>query len=253
MRLNLPPAGAAKAYQLGLFAILVSCASVGCGGDYCLIINSNPGGTVNTNLSCPTAKPTGNLAFTFGSSFTPSESAPLRTHVFVTLRGIDASAAMLGSEVPVWQELVPRLSDRPVQVDLTAPAARSCESGPLGWAAVPAGVYRELRLRLAPNPSLFRAEATAPPLEESACGVNLFDCLIPPNATAQPLTWDDPSEVVIAPERIQDGLIRVLPETSVQVSVALDPRSSLTLAADHALRLTPLFSASVQSECSPSE
>ncbi len=251
MRLNFPPAGATKAFRPGLFAIVVSCAFAGC-GDYCLIINSNPGGTVNTNLSCPTAKPTGNVALTFGSSFATSESPPLGTHLFITLRGIDALAApMPGDDVPEWQELAPQLADRPAQVDLTAPAARSCESGQLGSAAVPAGVYRELRLRLIPNPSLIRAEATALPLDESACGANVFDCLVPPNATAQPLTWDDPAEVVIASDRIEDGFIRVLPETGVHVSIALEPSSSLALASDHTLRLIPSFFASVQSECSP--
>jgi len=250
MRLNFLPAGAAKAFRPGLFAILVSCA--GC-GDYCLIINSNPGGTVNTNLSCPTAKPTGNVALTFGSAFTTSEAVSPGTHLFVTVRGIDArAAAMFGDDVPKWQELAPTLADQPAQVDLAAPATRSCESGPIGLAAVPAGVYRELRLRLVPNPPPIRT-TTPPLLDESACGSNVLDCLIPPNAVAQPLTLDEPAEVVIASDHIEDGFIRVVPETSVHVAIALDPRSSLTLAADHALRLIPSFSASVQSECSPND
>jgi len=252
MRLNSPLAGAAKAFRPSLFVMLVCCACAGC-GDYCLIINSNPGGTVNTNLSCPMAKPTGNVALTLGSSFTPFESAPLRTHLFVTLRGIDALAKpMAADDPPGWQELAPQLADQPVQVDLTAPLARSCESGPLGSAAVPAGVYHELRLRLVPNPSPVRAE-TSPPVDELACGTNVFNCLIPPHTMAQPLTWDDPAEVVIASDRIQDGFFRVLPDTSVHVSIALDPRSSLALGADHALRLIPSFSASVQSECSAND
>ena len=112
MRLNFLPAGAAKAFRPGLFAILVSWAFAGC-GDYCLIINSNPGGTVNTNLSCPTAKPTGNVALTFGSSFPTSESAPPGTHLVVTVRGIDArAAAMFGDDVPEWQELAPKLASQ---------------------------------------------------------------------------------------------------------------------------------------------
>jgi len=251
MRLNFLLAGAAKAFRPGLFAILVSWAFAGC-GDYCLIISSNPGGAVNTNLSCPTAKPTGNVVLTFGS-FTASESAPPGTHLFVTVRGIDArAAAMFGDDVPEWQELAPTLAGRPAQVDLAAPATRSCESGPIGLAAVPAGVYRELRLRLVPNPSPIRA-MTSTPLDQSACGSNVLDCLIPPSAVAQPLTLDDPAEVVIASDHIEDGFLRVLPDTSVHVAIALDPRSSLTLAADHVLRLNPSFSAFVQSECSPND
>jgi len=251
MRLHFAPAGAAKAFRSGLFAVLLSCALAGC-SDYCLVVISNPGGTATLNPTCPPSKPTGNVALAFGSSFTASESTPLRTpHLFVTLRGIDGlAAAISGDDASGWQELAPRLTDRPVQVELTAPVARSCETGPLGSAEVPAGVYRQLRLRLVPNPPSVRSLVNAPLLEESACGANVFSCLIPSGARAQPLVWDDPPEIVIPSDRIADGFIRVLPETTVYVSISLEPRSSFALPAGDALRLIPLFSASARSECS---
>ena len=253
MRLNSPSLGAAKAFRSGLFALLLSCALSGC-NDYCLVIVSNPGGISGTTPTCPASNSTGKMALSFGSSFVTSESAPLRTpHIFVTLRGIDAlGASTAGDDAPAWQELAPRLAVRPVQIDLTAPSARSCATGPLGAAAVPAGVYRQLRLRLVPNPLPDRPVATAPPLDESACGANVFSCLIPPDATEQPLAWDDPADIVIPTDRIADGFIRVLPGSSVHVSIALDPRSSLA-PAGAALRLIPSFSASAQSDCSPTD
>lgn len=252
MRLHVALAGAAKAFSLGLFALPLTCALAGCGGSWCVVGVFNPSGTTTTNPTCPGSNSTGTVAVTFHSSFAASESAPLRTpHLFVTLRGIDALGAPTpGDDTPRWQELAPQLIDRPVQVDLTAPAARSCESGPLGSAVVPAGVYRQLLLHLVSNPPV---AATAPPLDTSACGANVFSCFIPPDGTAEPLAWDDPADVVISSDRLVDGQIRVLPETGVHVSIALDPRSSLVLAGGRALRLTPLFSASAQSECSPTD
>ncbi|HXW61331.1 MAG TPA: DUF4382 domain-containing protein [Candidatus Acidoferrales bacterium] len=203
------------------------------------------------NPTCPAGNSTGTVAVTFGSSLAASGPAPLRTpHLFVTLRGIDALAAPIpGDDGPSWQELAPQLTDRPVQVDLMAPAAGSCESGPLGSLAVPAGVYRQLRLRLVPD----APRTTAALVNESVCGADVFSCFIPPDGTTEPLTWDDPTEVVIPSDRLTDGLIRVLPETTVHVSIALDPRSSLVLTPGRALRLIPSFSASVHSECSPTD
>lgn len=254
MRLKSTPAGAAKASRQGLFAMLLSCALAGC-NNYCLVVSSNPGGTSSVDPTCPAAHPTGNVALTLGSSIAASESAPPRVpHLFVTLRGIDGlGVPMPGDDAPVWQELAPQLADRPVQVDLAAPAASSCATGPLGSAAVPAGVYRQLRLRLVPNPPTDRLAENTLALEDSACGANVFSCLIPPDAAAQPLAWDDPADVVIPSDRLADGFIRVLPESSVHVSIALDPRSSLALPAGAALRLIPWFSASAQSGCPPTD
>jgi hypothetical protein len=254
MRLNFRLAGAAKAFRLGLFAMVVSCALTGC-GDYCIVGIFNPGGMTSTNPTCPPSKPTSNVTLTFASSLEALEAAPSRTpHLFVTLRGIEGLTAPVANEdASGWQELAPQLADRPVQVDLTAPATHFCESGPLGSAEVPAGVYRQLRLHLVPNPPL-SSETAAPPLEASSCGTNVFSCLIPRGgATAQPLTWDDPADIVIPSERIADGFIRVLPETSVHVSIALDSRSSLVLAAGADLRLMPSFYASAQPGCPSTE
>jgi len=250
MRLPFGPAGAAKAFRSGLFAMFLSCVPAGC-GNYCLVGIFNPSGMTSTSATCPPSKPTGNVVLTVGSSLVTSEPVTLRApHLFVTLRGIDALAAPApGEDAPVWQPLAPQLTDRPVQVDLTASAAPFCESGPLGSAAVPAGVYSQLRLRVVPNPPPSAQPATN--ADESACGAHSFSCLIPPDATAHTLAWDDPADIVIASDHIADGFIRILPETSVHVSIALDPRSSLVLPAGTALRLIPSFSASTESACSP--
>jgi Domain of unknown function (DUF4382) len=256
MRLHLATTGAAKAFWVSLFVLLLSYALAGCGGSYCIVGIFSPSGTTTTmNPTCPVGNETGNMAVTFGSALSASDSALLRTpHIFVTLRGIDGlGAPMRGSDAPGWQELAPQLINRPVQIDLTTSAGSSCATGLLGSAAVPAGVYRQLRLHLVPNPSEVSAWDTTPTLRESACGADAFSCFIPPNGSEQLLTWDDPGEVVIGSDHITDGFIRVLPESRVHVSIALDLGSSLVRPDGAGLRLLSSFSVSAQSDCPQTE
>ena len=142
-----------------LLAIVFSCvALVGC-SNYCLNVQTNPGGTINTNTSCQTTTMTGNVALSIGAlqesdSTGPMTTAPARaTQVFVTLRGVDAFADPLpGDDAPAWRELAPQLASRPAQIDLNAPVGDFCTTSQLGMATVPAGIYRQLRLRVVPNP-----------------------------------------------------------------------------------------------------
>ena len=66
-----------------LWAIVFSCvALVGC-SNYCLNVQTNPGGTINTNTSCQTTTMTGNVALSISAlqeSDSPSSlaTAPAR-------------------------------------------------------------------------------------------------------------------------------------------------------------------------------
>lgn len=264
-------AGAAPS---GLFAALLFCATFAGCEHYCLVVQSNPGGTINTATSCPISTATGNVTLTFGSSLasasaTDALSAPLRSpHIFVTLRGIDAlpmqmsgidalpaapSGEMSGDDAAAWQPLAPQLASRPVQVDLNAHVGDSCAARPVSIADTPAGVYSQLRLRLVPNQPSDRSTLAAPPLDASACGANLLNCLVPPDAAAQPLAFDDPASIVIPSDRIAGGFIRVLPDSSVHLSIAFDPVSSRALPVGNALRFAPVFSVAADAHCSRAE
>jgi hypothetical protein len=242
MRLNRTPLGAAKALHPGLLGALVFCAIVtGC-DNFCLVIQSNPGGTIDTNATCQPK--TGNIGVTFSSSIVDSGSLPVRApRIFLTLRGIDALGAPgPGADAATWQELAPQLADKPMQVELTAHAPKSCATGPLGSAAVPAGVYRQLRLRFIPNAG--PGQPDTPILEQSGCGAKLFNCLIPPDTAPEPLAFENSADLVIPSNNIADGFIRVTPDNSVRVSIAFDPVSSRALLVGTALRLVPTFSVS---------
>ena len=249
MRLHRTRTAAVKAFRVCLWAPLLFCASFAGCTSYCVVIQSNPGGTIDPNTTCQAKTTTGNVAVTFSSSSVGAEAALVRApRIFVTFRGIDGLRAPTPDDAPTWQELAPHLAEKPVQVELTSEARSSCAVGPLGSAAVPAGVYRQLRLRLFSNAAPDRTATAA--LEQSVCGPSVFSCLIPPDAAPQPLVWDDPAEIVIASDRIEGGSFRVLPNGSVHIAIALDPILSRALPTGPALRLIPSFSVWVQPECS---
>ncbi len=74
--------------------------------------------------------------------------------IFLTIRGIELnSSATARDDSPDWQELLPPdLEQKPLQLDLLESEADQTVPAPFGKIAlVPAGVYRQLRLRLVPN------------------------------------------------------------------------------------------------------
>ena len=261
-----------------LLAIVFSCvALVGC-SNYCLNVQTNPGGTINTNTSCQTTTMTGNVALSIGAlqdSDSPNSlatEASRATQVFVTLRGVDALADPLpGDDAPAWRELAPQIASRPAQIDLNARVGDFCATSQLNVATVSAGVYRQLRLRVVPN-SDSNAAANPPSdqpaiasslLDQSACGANLLNCLIPPDAAADSLALyspvlaesgkrnleTGPASIVIPSDRIAGGFFRILPNTTTHLVISFDPRSSALLRDANSLRLVPSFSVS-DSPCS---
>ena len=251
----------AGAAPTALFAAVAFCAAlVGC-NNYCLNVQTNPGGTIDTSSNCPASPPTGNVSLAFGTAIASDAATnagvfPLRApRIFVTLRGVDAlPTEMPGADAPAWQPLAPQLTSRPAQVDLNARVGDPCATRALTAATLPAGVYSQLRLRVVPDldPNA-RANNAAAPLDASACGANILSCLIPPDATALPLAFDDPGEFVIPSGRIAGGFVRVLPGSNVRLVIALDPSSPIELATGKALRLSPLFSVSPQPSCPSSD
>jgi hypothetical protein len=243
------PCPRAAVVSVGFVGVILFCAAFAGCENYCLVVQTNPGGTINNNTSCPNTPTTGNVVLTFGASSTSgaasaSTIAPVRSpQIFVTLRGVDAlPMSTTGDGAPAWQPLAPQLADRPVQVDLNAHAGDFCATNRLGTAAVPAGVYRQLRVRFALNPRADLASARlASPLDESACGTGIFNCIIP-SAISRPLAWDAPAEIEIPSDRIDGGSIAILPNSTTRLVIS-PAAGSPSLP----------FSASVQRSCPPAE
>jgi len=243
------PCPRAAVVSVGFVGVILFCAAFAGCENYCLVVQTNPGGTINNNTSCPSTPTTGNVVLTFGASSTSgaassSTMGPVRSpQIFATLRGVDAlPMSTPGDDAPAWQPLAPQLADHPVQVDLNAHVGDLCTTNQLGAASVPGGVYRELRVRFALNPRAELAFArTASLLDESACGAGIFNCVIP-SGIGRPLVWDAPAEIEIPSDRIDGGSIVILPNSTTRL--AISPAADSPALA---------FSASVQRSCPPTK
>jgi Domain of unknown function (DUF4382) len=234
------------------FTILLFCLSfVGC-NNYCFEFVSNPGGSISTSTNTPSCQlnsANGTVRLRVTAPPTPSaEATPASIeHIFVTLRGIEASPSILpDDDSPDWRELAPKLATQPEQLDLLAHSADSCERSALDDVAIPADAYRQIRLRLSSNQPA--TDESVP--EENACGSMGFNCVVTSDGAIRPLVLDRlSSQFQISSDHISGGFFRVLPDTAVNLEIEFNPQSSRIFTADEAVRLVPAFSVEPQASC----
>lgn len=237
--------------------VLICVALNSCVGHYCIMGVFNPGGTITgNNGGCVNNKATGNvlLDFTSANASTGGPMAPNLLHLFVTVHGIEANPdAMASEDSPDWEELAPDLVLEPMQIDLLAHPAISCPANRVSAAIVPAGAYRQIRLRLTSNRP---ATVEAVPAE-NACGQIGLHCAVSPDGHVHPLAFDgDVTTLRVAPERITGGLFHVLPDTDTHLTVKFSRFASFAAPSGDAVQLTPVFTLDTAASCgtaSPSE
>lgn len=229
---------------LPLFGISLA----GC-NNACFSATSNPPtGTINIKVSdpaptCMFTKANGAVrvvAHTAAcSSCTPSSQVQ---HIFLTLRGIEVHPGSIADDAsPDWQELLPQLSGRPLQIDLVNGTDGLEARQSLGEAAtIPAGAYRQLRLRFVPNQP---ASDQALP-EKNACGAAGFHCVVLADGRIQPLPVDGLApELRIMSERIADGSLLILPDSAANLVLEFNVSWSLSSSDRQSVRLLPGFTA----------
>jgi hypothetical protein len=232
------------------FTTLLFCLSLlGC-NNYCFVFVSNPGGSISTTSpSCPLNGATGAVRVHVAASPTATaEATPASIqHIFVTLRGIEASSnAILDDDSPDWHELAPKLATQPEQLDLLARTPDSCARSTFDDVAVPADAYRQIRLRLSPNQPA--TDEFVP--EENACGSVGFNCVVTSEGAIRPLVLDRlSSQFQISSDDISGDLFRVLPDTAVHLEIEFNPQASRIFPADEAVRLVPAFTVEPQVSC----
>lgn len=249
--------GAGNAFpQCLLAALLLSLAAAGC-ENTCVGFASNAGTgtlaieTTDSKSACTLNNANGTVIVQLNAAGA-SAGAPavlgLR-HIFISLRGIEARADLSADGTPAsWQELAPKLARQPVQVDLLARTPSDCASEPFGAASVPAGVYRQVRLRLVPN----RPEASEPAPTENACGTAGFNCVVTASGHVTRLSLEETSpELLIASDGIEGGNFFVLPGARADLAIRFSAAPSLLLPAGNALRMVPVLSASLRAPCEP--
>lgn len=190
----------------------------------CFTFTSNPPtGTITVKASDPrpactftTAK--GAIQVVIKAASTCSSCIgpnPIR-HILISLRGIAVHPDVVADDASAdWRELMPQLSSRPLQVDLMNGAVEPASRQLLGdKVAIPAGTYRQVRLRLVSNQP---APGDAVP-EKNACRGAGFNCVVFEDGRVQPLLLDSAAqESCITSERIAGGALLVIPDASADL------------------------------------
>jgi hypothetical protein len=164
-------------------------------------------------------------------------------HIFLTIRGIELnSSATPHGDSPDWQKLLPpEIEQNPLQIDLMEGKA---DQAPFGKAAlVPAGIYRQLRLRLVPSQP---AVVDRLP-EKNACGGGTFNCIVTADGTIHPLQIDDASSALRVTIDNPDGAsLPFLPETATATDLIIEWKLlwEWSSTADDGIRLFPTLAGS---------
>jgi hypothetical protein len=235
---------------LFLASVPFAISLVGC-NDACFSFTSNPpAGTIGITVSdpapaCRFAKANGTVRVVMeeisaaGSSLGPS---PVQ-HVFVTLRGVDVHPSPITDDAsPDWQELLPHLSHRPLQIDLLSPAEDARAQHQIAEpATIPAGTYHQLRLRFVENQP---AVSDAVP-EKNGCGSAAYNCLVSQDGRIQPLVFDHP-ELRITSENIPNGSLLIVPDSAADLVLTF--RASWSFSSSDGVRLLPRLTATASLE-----
>jgi hypothetical protein len=172
--------------------------------------------------------------------------------IFVSLRSIQVHPSAIADDAsPDWQELMPQLPGQPLQVDVMSGPAGSGERQALGeTGTIPAGTYRQLRLRFVPNQP---ASENALP-ERNACGSAGFNCVVTEDGRIQPLLFQGAApELRITSERIAGGLVLIPPDSSSTLIIDFIASWSLSSSVGEGMRLLPTLGGTAWVERQPAE
>jgi Domain of unknown function (DUF4382) len=235
--------------------ILFLCAgTVGC-GEVCGVISSNPPtgtGTISNTNTCVLNPMNGTVRLRISAPAATAQSGglPQVQHIFVTIRGIEATAnAFADANSPDWRELTPNLATQPAQVDLLTASGEPCAGISFESAAVPADTYRQIRLSLAQiQPD---ASDSAPP--GNSCGMAGPNCIKTSDGAIRPLVFDSTnskfSQLQISSDHIRGGFFQILPDTTANLGIEFNSQSSLFVPAGESVRMVPIFTVDPQTAC----
>jgi hypothetical protein len=181
-----------------------------------------------------------------------SESGRIQ-HIFVSIRGIEVHPSTTADDdSPDWQELLPPdLVKQPLQVDLVRGTADQSAREPLGdIVAIPAGIYRQVRLRFVPN-----QPATDDRLaEKNACGSRGFNCVVTADGRIQPLLLDGGSpKLSITSDRIVGGFLLIPPDADTHLVIEFKASWALASSAQEGVHLLPTLTGSAWAERQPTQ
>jgi hypothetical protein len=162
----------------------------------------------------------------------------------LTLGGIELHAKANGlGDSSQWLELFPDLKKRPRQVDLISGNTDTTASGLLGEsAAIPPGIYDQVRLRLVLN----QGDAEAQFLTGNACGVLGFNCMTMADGHVYALQVAcEAQELRIASEVLSSGLLYIASDENEELLIRLAPVWSTVGSFPEAVRFLPVLTGTV--------
>jgi hypothetical protein len=234
-------------YLLSALLLAASLSLSGCGNS-CFVFVSNPGGGSFPSgvPSCSVEPAKTNSRVRLGSSPLPEQNDDRARieHIFLTVQGIEASSSA-DENVPNWQELAPNLVKSPVQLDLLG-RGDACGSNILDSAAVPADVYRQVRLDLLPD----QAEASESRTGMNSCGRVGLNCLVTSDGEVRRLSIGNADgHIQVRADQIEDGFFRAVPETPLTLNIEFRPQSSIFIPSGEQVSFIPAFTVSSQKLC----
>ena len=164
-------------------------------------------------------------------------------HIFLAIRSIELnSSATARDDSSDWQKLLPpEIEQNPLQIDLMEGKADQAQFGKI--ARVPAGIYRQLRLRLVPNQP---AEKHRLP-ERNACGSGTFNCIVIADGSIHPLQIDPASSALrITADNMEGAALPFLPDTDTDLIIEWKLVWELSSTADDGIRLFPTLAGSAK-------
>lgn len=201
----------------------------GCGGSTCVAGFVNNGAAAVTAISgnpqpCSFTQTHGTIRAVILKAAICENCAPGARveHVFVTIRSVQLRPAVRNSSDADsgdadWLELAPQLANEPRQIDLLSAALLPqvlAEN-----VAVPAEVYRELRLQFSPQ---FRPDAEQLGADIS-CRGELRNCIVRPDGRVEPLYWLENDPELTIPIRNEDNdSLMVLPGSQTDLRLGLE-------------------------------
>ena len=208
----------------------------------CFTFISNPSsGTLRIGVGDCKLRPASATVRLVVQGIQPCTSCPASSrirHIFVSIRGIDVHEGLMpDAGSPDWQELAPHLAKEPLQIDLLSATGDRATKEP--WeeiVTIPAGVYRQLRVRFADD-----AVGRRNPFQrESTCAGASANCVVMEDDTVRPLLFDTASpELRITPERIANASLLILPDIRTDLVIELKPVWTFSNRGD--MRLLPML------------
>lgn len=207
--------------------VLASVAVASCGTTCVAGIFANGTGIVLVKNStpppaCPFSTGMGMMSVTaMKSQICENCTASSRAeHVFVALKGIQLHSVFPESpSSPEWVELAPELAREPRRIDMVGDSEVFVQN-----ARIPAGTYRELRLRFSADvPAGFGS-----PLVENSCSDSGHNCMLMADGHTEELHFEangNAPEVLVPLQNDGSGTVAIVPDANIDLRFTLQPQT----------------------------